>query len=204
MNIPASAMVRSPLEEVSAKQRGAADAVLLTDCSLAPRYGCKGAGAEKWLAEQGLPVPARPNSWQTLPGGGLIARPGRSEFLVEDNAEIVTRLAAAALPGDVAAVLRQDAVIALSGPRLPELLLQVCNVNFAALDPVSAPVPAPVSAPVLALSPVVLTTMAGVGVTAIPEAEKARCRLWCDGSYGVYLWETLCGIVSEMSKGAGR
>ena len=66
-----------------------------------------------------------------------------------------------------------------------ELLLQTCNVDFRTLD--AEP------------TKVVLTSMAGVGVTIL---SKKNCkhpsyRIWCDGIYGVYLWETLAEIATE-------
>jgi sarcosine oxidase subunit gamma len=187
MNAFTAPVATSPLAEAIAASGGTSTAaVSFVDHSLAPRYGCKGKGAAAWLQSLGLPLPAGANRWLPLPGG-LIARLGHSEFLIDGNASIVARLQDSPLPADVAAVLRQDAALALSGPGLPELLLQTCNVNFAALD--------------LAESPVVLTTMTGIVVTVIPGASSYR--IWCDGVYGAALWETLFGIAGELS-GASR
>ncbi|MDR1888585.1 MAG: hypothetical protein LBQ81_04295 [Zoogloeaceae bacterium] len=172
----ADAMTASP-----PKMAGAA--IAFTDHSLNPRYGCKGKGAAEWLQSQGLPLPAGANRWLPLPEEGLIARLGNTEFLVEGNAAIVERLQDSPPPAGVAIVLHQDAALELSGPGLPELLRQTCNVNFAALD--------------LAESPVVLTSMTGIGVTVIPGV--ASYRIWCDGTYGAALWETLHGIARELS-----
>jgi hypothetical protein len=47
------------------------------------RHGCKGPGAAAWLESLGLPIPPAPNSWLPLDGGGLIARLGFTEFLIE-------------------------------------------------------------------------------------------------------------------------
>ncbi|MDR0996971.1 MAG: hypothetical protein LBL69_04820 [Zoogloeaceae bacterium] len=152
--------------------------VRFEDRSMNPRFGCKGKGAAAWLAEQGWPVPEHANQWQGIAhceAGGFVARLGRAEFLVEGNTTAIGRLAEAELPGDVIGVLRQDANLRLSGPGLPELLRQTCNVDFAALD--------------LATCPVVLTSLAGVAVIALPEEDGIR--LWCDGTYGPWLWETL-------------
>ena len=87
-------------------------------------------------------------------------------------------------------VLRQDAALIVGGSRLEELLRQTCNVNFRPLDPADRPV--------------VLTSMVGVGVTVIPEVRKGlpAARIWCDGTYGHYLWETLLGIAVELGGGA--
>ncbi|MDR2366073.1 MAG: hypothetical protein LBD68_09540 [Zoogloeaceae bacterium] len=160
-----------------------------------PRYGCKGTAAAAWLESLGLPVPAMPNRWLALPGQGLIARLGQTEFLIEDPAW-AERLMDETPPAQAAFVLRQDAALVLGGKGAPEVLRQVCNVNFAALE--------------LQESPVVLTSMAGVSVVVIPrkaaphdaaarESLEELCyHIWCDGTFGDYLWETL----REVAKGA--
>lgn len=162
------------------------------DLSGLARAGVKGPGAADWLAAQGIPVPAAPNSWAPLPGGGLVARLGLSEFLLEDGPAGDTAVTFAATPTPPRAypVLRQDAALALRGGALPELLAQTCSVNFRALE--------------AGRRPVVLTTMAGVAVTLIPSEEGgvAGCRVWCDGSYGFYLWRSLLGIAEELGGGA--
>src|ERR1700675_2402124 len=60
-------------------------AIELADLSALRRAGLKGPGAADWLQVHGVPVPSRPNAWSPLDGGGLVARLGRSEFLVEDG-----------------------------------------------------------------------------------------------------------------------
>ncbi|MDR3055303.1 MAG: hypothetical protein LBU53_07870 [Zoogloeaceae bacterium] len=179
MNAFTTPVAVSPLAEVVgrglASGKKSPAAVSFVDHSLNPRFGCKGKGAAAWLSGLGLPIPAGANRWLALPDGGLIARLGNTEFLVEGNAAIVERLQGSAAPAGVAVVLRQDAALALSGSGLAELLLQTCAVNFAALN--------------LAESPVVLTSMTGIGVTVIPGADSYR--VWCDGTYGEALWETL-------------
>lgn len=171
----------SPLVEV-AFANGKPGAVVFVDHSLTPRYGCKGKGAAQWLQSLGLPLPAAPNRWLPLAEEGLIARLGMQEFLIDGNADVVARLQASPPPADVAAVLRQDAALELSGPGLSELLLQTCAVDFAALD--------------LAEQPVVLTRMTGVGVTVIPGASSYR--IWCDGTYGAALWESLYAVAADL------
>ncbi|HET9700124.1 MAG TPA: hypothetical protein VFP70_04300, partial [Burkholderiales bacterium] len=145
-----------------------------------------------WLARQGIPVPASPNSWATRSGGGLVARLGISEFLLEDGpaGDAAATFAAAMTPSRAWPVLRQDAALALRGGALPELLAQTCGVNFRDLE--------------AARRPVALTMVAGVAVTLIPSEEGgvAGCRVWCDGSYGIYLWRSLLGIAEELGGGA--
>jgi sarcosine oxidase subunit gamma len=161
-------------------------ALFIRDVSLAARIGCKGPGAAAWLAAAGILLPKAPNTWLPLADGGLVARLGLTEYLVEATADTLTPLRARPREPGVYPVLREDAALALGGPALPELLRQTCNVNFAALD--------------LARRPVILTSMAGVGVTVIPgEFRGALCyRVWCDGTYGEYLTETLLDIAAEL------
>lgn len=172
------------------RQPAAAQVLGIADVSRSARIGCKGPGATAWLQALGLPIPAQPNSWLALDGGGLIARLGFTEFLVEGPDALIAPLAAAPRGPGVYPVLRQDAALLLGGSRLDELLRQTCNVNFRPLDP--------------AQQPVVLTSMVGVGVTVIPETRNGRpfVRIWSDGTYGPYLWETLLGIAIELGGGA--
>lgn len=159
----------------------------MADLSCLTRCGFKGAGAAEWLQSQGLPVPDRPNSWLKLPEGGIIARLGISEFLIEDSLEsaVSPSLISQSVPAQVYPVLRQDLAIALCGEAIDELMRQTCNVNFSALS--------------LAEAPVVLTSMIGVPVTIIPG--KQIYRIWCDGTFGVYFWQTLLEIAAEMGGG---
>lgn len=159
-------------------------AITFENVSRTPRAGVKGPGAAAWLAALDLPVPRAPNSWLPLPGG-LIARLGLTEFLVE-GAE-AAKLAAPLSPG-VYPVLRQDTALVLHGARLNELLLETCSVDFSALD--------------LAARPVVLTSMVGVGATVIPGEEGGMpcCRIWCDSTYGEWFFETLTGVAGELAQ----
>lgn len=159
-------------------------AIVFENVSHTPRAGVKGPGAAAWLAALDLPVPRAPNSWLPLPGG-LIARLGLTEFLVEGPEAV--KLAASLAPG-VYPVLRQDTALMLKGAHLNELLLETCSVDFRALD--------------LATRPVVLTSMVGVGVTAIPGEENGVpcCRIWCDVTYGEWFFETLSGVAGELAQ----
>lgn len=174
------------------EQPGWPGALGVCDLSFLPRTGLKGPGAAGWLSARGIPVPAEPNRWEPLPEGGLVARLARSEFLVEDGfrggpvAGLAAQLAVG--PG-VYPVPRQDCALALTGSALPELLVQTCNVDFAAQDPVARMV--------------TLTSMVGVSVTVLrpPAGAHPVVRLWCDGTMGPYLWETLTGIARELGGG---
>jgi sarcosine oxidase subunit gamma len=158
--------------------------IAFENVSRTPRAGIKGSGAAAWLATLDLPVPRAPNSWLPLPGG-LIARLGLTEFLVEGSE--AAKLAAPLAPG-VYPVLHQDTALVLKGARLNELLLETCSVYFSALD--------------LAARPVVLTSMAGVGATIIPGEEDGTlcCRIWCDSTYGEWFLETLTDVAADLTQ----
>lgn len=161
----------------------------IADVTQQPRAGAKGRGAADWLSGLGLQIPSAPNSWSELPDGGLIARLGVTEFLVEGDALPVDKIMQAERAPGVYPVLRQDAAFALCGARVNELLLQTCNVDFRMLD--ADP------------SKVILTSMAGVGITILSRktGHFTNYRIWCDGSYGVYLWETLAEIANDLGGG---
>ncbi len=162
----------------------------IADLSFLTRFGVKGAGAAAWLESQNLEVPDRANTWKFLADGSMIARLGLTEFLIEDSlhSSFALRLAEAcqSVPAQVYPVLRQDAAIVLCGTAIPDLLRQTCSVDVQAFS--------------LAEQPVILTLMVGVSVTMIPIASD-RYRIWCDGTFGSYLWETLVTIVQELGGG---
>jgi len=173
--------------------------VMLADASCLPRMGVKGPRAEAWLRGedmvigQGMNVPGGVNTWTRTADGVLIARLGRSEFFLEDalGGTVVERCRAILAPGPgLYPVLRQDAALVLAGPRLNDLLVQVCSVDFKSQrthDPV-----------------VTMTSMIGVSVLALWDHAAAvpMLRIWCDGTFGPYLWETLLGIAREEGGGA--
>lgn len=174
-----------PDDEVNATSLG------IADLSFLPRFGVKGAGAAAWLSSQSIPIPDRPNSWDALAETGIIARLGMSEFLIEDSATSpqLTK-ACTSLPAKVYPVLRQDLAIALIGSQVNELLLQTCSFNFQSLS--------------IAERPVILTSMVGVNVTVIQCDRQGLpfYRIWCDGTFGEYLWQTLLEIARELGGGA--
>lgn len=180
-------LVKLPGDRQSASVLGIADLSFLT------RFGVKGANAAQWLAEWGLPIPDRPNTWHPLPEGGTVARLGLTEFLIEDslNSAIAPQLATACKspPAKVYPVLRQDLALGLVGDRVNALLRQTCSFNFQALS--------------LGDRPVVLTNAIGVAVTVVP-GDDGRCcyRIWCDRTFGTYFWQTLIQIATELGGGA--
>lgn len=177
-------LVAIPNEAAIAAHLGIADLSCLT------RFGVKGANAAAWLMSHGIATPDRPNTWNDLSDGGIIARLGITEFLLEDSlhSQLAPRLMEACQqpPAKVYPVLRQDAAIVLCGAEVNELLLQTCSINFPALA--------------LMERPAILTLMVGVAVTIIPGDRHGQpfYRIWCDGTFGAYLWQTLGAIVAEM------
>ena len=173
----------------SAQSTGPAAADLtMTDRSLqTARWGCKGPTAPQWLAEHGLPVPPEYNRYRPLATGGLVARLGVTEFLIEADAPTLAVLRSAAMPAGkvhgLYPVLRQDAALQLEGPALHTLLRQVCSVDLQACENPS--------------DAMFLTTMVGVGVTLLWRGDALL--LWADGTMGSYLWDTL----AEVAHGCG-
>jgi sarcosine oxidase subunit gamma len=167
--------------------------ILLADASCLPRMGVKGPQAESWLRGQGVSVPEGVNTWTRTVEGVLVARLARSEFFLEEglggNALERWRNALEPAPG-VYPVLRQDAALALAGKRLNDLLVQTCNVDFTACAAGGRAV--------------VMTSMVGVSVLVIRDDSRSDplLRIWCDGTFGAYLWETLLAIARAEGGGA--
>jgi len=169
------------------------EAVALTDLSFLPKLGLKGPGANQWLTSRDITLPAKPNRWIALLGGGFIARLGRSEFFLEggtgsDGIGAVRSALGAGAPG-VYPVIRQDAGFLLAGKRVNELLVETCNVNFAEIDPQDRVV--------------VMTQMIGVSVLVIRDIDREipRYRIWCDPTFAPYFWETLSEIAADLGGG---
>ena len=167
--------------------------VAIVDLSPLPRFGVKGPGAEGALRALGFALPTEPNRWAVLDGGGLVARLGRSEFLIEEDIAggqvgRVREALADGAPG-VYPVPRFDLALALVGPNVQALWDQTCSFD----------------ARELAATPglVVLTTMIGVSVTVLRTEflEHEGLRIWCDGTFGRYFFETLTEIARELGGG---
>ena len=169
-------------------------AVELADLSPLQRTGLKGPRAADWLRARGVQVPERPNAWSSLAADGLIARLARSEFLIEDGAcggavsaleDALCDSAAGVYP-----VLRQDAALFLRGAAVHDLFAQTCSIDFKSIPPRERTV--------------TLTMMIGVAVTVVDTSldDKPCYRIWCDGTYGAYLWDALLEIATELGGGA--
>jgi sarcosine oxidase subunit gamma len=157
------------------------------------RGGLKGPRAAEVLGKLGLSVPPRANSWLPLRRSdrddsvNVIGRLGSTEFFIEEEGDApgLAALAAEDSPGAYP-VLREDFGLVVGGPRVHEVLTQVCNVDLAAL-------PQPKT--------VVMTLMIGVGVLVLPQPtdDGTIYRTWCDPSFGSYLRAELEEIVQKIS-----
>jgi len=172
--------------------------VWMREAAAQRRFGVKGPGAAAALAGLDLAVPDTPNTWSPLyaddsdGGCNIVGRLGNSEFFVEecDDAPGIAALEALTAGGSGGAypVLRADRAMVLGGPAALEVMAEVCNVDFSA-TPERA---------------VLMTSMIGVSVLVLPQqsaADGTIYRIWCDPSFGSYLWEELGKIVTRTESG---
>ncbi len=170
------------------------DAVSITDLSCLPGCGFKGPLAETALRSFGVVLPSEANSWTAFHGGGVALRLGRSEFLFQDGPDTnaIGTLLDTLKDGaaGVYSVSRQDLVLALTGPKLPELFAQTCSFDFGEFE----------RKPDL----VAMTTMIGVSVTLIARdfAGRHGIQVWCDSTFGIYFFVHLFDLVEELGGGA--
>ena len=163
------------------------------DVSRFQRFGVKGPNAAQWLAEHGIALPQRPNAWVLQAPATLVLRLGNTEFLLEDQGEsgFCATLAAAqhTAPNGVFPVQRYDLSVQLSGNKIPDLLSELCTLDLREKT--------------LAADTVVMTQVADISATVLRQTlnNETVYRLWCDGTYGVYMWETLVEIAQEHGGG---
>ncbi len=181
------------VERFTGEQASSLQTVAIGDLSHCRRTGLKGPGAAAALAGLGLTTPDRPNAW-CRSGDSLVLRLGLTEYLVEDarGASAVERVSALPAASDVYPVPRFDAALLVSGPQAIELFREICAIDIGALS--------------AARGDLALTSMVGVGVTvaATPagaDADATVYRVWCDGTYGGYLWQTLCDVAADLGGG---
>jgi sarcosine oxidase, subunit gamma len=179
----------APAQELSCLR-----SVALSDLSWQRRAGLKGPRAAMWLEARGFGTPASANGWVATDGGGRLSRLGATEFFGEDlfpEPAVAARCLAELRAGEdgVYPVLRQDAKLAIVGPRSLELLAEVCAVPLAADDRDRT---------------VVMTDMAGISVIVwtTGSARLPRYEVLCDASFAPYLWGELWVIAQEQGGGA--
>ena len=172
----------------AAAERSLAQTLGLCDVSALARVVLKGPAAAGLLAGQQIAVPGDMYAIAPLGQGGLIVRTGGAEFFLEDGiaGQTVAQVVAAVgttTPGCYR-VLRQDASFLLSGKRAAELFLQTCNFDFRQPP-----------------KQLVMTRMVGVSCSIVHRELNGigAFQVWCDGTYGAYLWHTLLEIVRELN-----
>ncbi|MES2554491.1 MAG: sarcosine oxidase subunit gamma [Pseudomonadota bacterium] len=174
----------------------------ICDVSCLQRFGVKGPNAEQWLGQRNIALPAGNNSWASSGTGedaSLVLRLGSSEFLIEQQLNNTSN----GLPDDgslsqpiaagVYRVQRNDAAFILSGSRIQDLLSELCLLDL--------------RDKALAGDAVVMTQVAGISATLLRQPAPGKqsgmvFRLWCDGSYGAYMWQTLTQLADELGGGA--
>lgn len=167
-----------------------AKTLALCDVSALLRMTVKGPGAERWLRELGLEVPEAIYDAGRAGRGDLVLRTGGAEFLIEDGIAGTTALgllgAGKGEKPDVYCIPRQDASFMLTGKSADEVMLETCGVDLSRREPRA-----------------VFSRVAGVSCALLPVQVDGipAFQIWCDGSYGSYLWETLLEIVRD--KGGG-
>jgi sarcosine oxidase subunit gamma len=169
----------------AAKEAEAARDLALCDLSGLVKLGVRGPRAESWLREQNLDVPAALYETCALPDGGILARVGGDQFLLESGISGEAAAAALAhLPADVYPVERQEATFLLVGRRGREVLAQTCGTDFSEMPP----------------RRLIYTRVAGVSAGILPEAINGHIayRMWVDPSFAADLWEALATIVEEL------
>ena len=168
----------------------ALETIAIGDLSFLRRAGVKGPGAAAALNALGIDTPAQPNQW-CLSQGALVARLGLTEYLIEQETadQAVTRVLTLSPAADVYPVPHFDAALIVIGPQAIDLFRQTCSVDAATIDPNQGGL--------------VLTSMVGVGATvaAMNTSAGVAYRIWFDGTYGGYMWETLCEIAHDIGGG---
>lgn len=182
------------VEFASAEVEGARKQLLgVADVSCLVRYGVKGPNAMQWLVERGVAIPTSPNAWTMNEQKTLVLRLGGSEFLIEDQlggfvcnklTSETTRVAS------VYQVPRADAAFVVSGSETLSLFSELCSLDLREKS--------------LNDNQLIMTQIAGISATVINQTVNGESvyRIWCDGTYGAYMWEILMEIAVELGGGA--
>lgn len=182
------------VEFASAEVEGARKQLLgVADVSCLVRYGVKGPNAMQWLVERGVAIPTSPNAWTMNEQKTLVLRLGGSEFLIEDQlggfvcnklTSETTRVAG------VYQVPRADAAFVVSGSETLSLFSELCSLDLREKS--------------LNDNQLIMTQIAGISATVINQTVNGESvyRIWCDGTYGAYMWEILMEIAVELGGGA--
>jgi len=122
-----------------------------------------------------------------------VLRLGSSEFLIEDQLGglACTRLASDTVRvPSVYKVPRADAAFIVSGSEALNLFSELCSLDLREKS--------------LAAQDLIMTQVAGISATVIHQTFNGEpvYRIWCDGTYGAYLWGVLIEIATELGGGA--
>ena len=151
------------------------------------------AQAAKWLDDRQVTTPANPNSWSVSNQNTLVLRLGGSEFLLEDQfgGSVCEKLAGDSnrVP-NVYKVPRADAAFILSGSEVLNMLSELCSLDLREKS--------------LASKEVIMTQIAGISAIVLIQDLNGEqvYRIWCDGTYGPYLWDVMVEIAVELGGGA--
>ena len=165
----------------------------LTDVSCFARFGVKGPQAAGWLISQNILTPNENNAWIEHEDS-LVLRLGVSEFLIEDqyNGQMCEKLSSfnQATTAGVYKVQRADAAFILSGSEVLNMLSELCMLDL--------------RDSALASKTVVMTQVAGISAILLRQQLNGEqvYRVWCDGTYGPYMWDMLLEIARELDGGA--
>lgn len=167
----------------------------ICDVSCFPRFGIKGMNVVPWLNANKIKIPAEPNAWELQEPGVLVLRLGNSEFLIEDQpgSQACDALNAAdrkTIHG-LYKVERSDAAFILSGSEVLSLFSELCTLDLRGKS-------------LLGENKLVMTQVGGISATVLRQYLNGEpvYRLWCDGTYGPYIWDTLMEIAAEHGGGA--
>ena len=168
-------------------------ALTISNVSKLPRYGVKGAQAANWLAMHGVKIPETANSW-VLHEQTLVMRLGSSEFLIEDQTggEACKKLLAVTLrEPNVYKVPRADASYLLAGSDVVNLLSELCALDL--------------RESALLENDVVMTQVAGISAVILRQTSNNEpvYRLWCDGTYHIYMRHVLDEVAVELGNISG-
>jgi sarcosine oxidase, subunit gamma len=183
----AVAFASAEIEQARKKVLGVADVSCLS------RYGVKGPNATQWLVGHGISIPTNNNAWTLSEQKTLVLRLGSSEYLIEDQ---LGGSACSKLETDTARIAsvykvpRADAAFIVSGSEALNLFSEVCSLDLRVKS--------------FAAKEVIMTQVAEISATIIRQTLNGETiyRIWCDGTYGAYMWEVLLEIAHELGGGA--
>lgn len=162
----------------------------ICDTSAFQRVSIKGSQAANYLQQLGVTLPETANQWQ-LTDDRLVMRLGNSEFLIEDQTQNVKPAVSELSSAEgVHKVSRNDAAFILTGNDIHPLFAEICEIDLVA--------------ELATENHLVMTVIAGVSATLLSQTLNGEriYRLWCDGTYGPYLWKTLLNIIEQAGGGA--